>query len=232
MRAQLIRHFVWMTGLCLAPLALPAAEKAPVGAAIYKQQCAACHGKGGEGVKGKYDSALHGDWSLEKLTRYIDKNMPEDAPEKCVGADAEAVARFINDAFYSREARARNHPAHIELARLTNRQYVNTVADLIKSFTASDATPGEERGLRGNYRPRSRQAESKRKEFDRRDRQVDFSFGTNSSDAEAIGTGTNEFSITWRGAILAEESGEHEFILRTPNGARLWVKIIKIKWKA
>src|SRR5689334_19933950 len=75
----------------------------PDGRAIYRELCASCHGKNGEGVKKKYPDALHGDWSLEKLTRYIDKNMPDDAPEKCVGEDAAAVARYINDAFYSKE---------------------------------------------------------------------------------------------------------------------------------
>src|SRR3954454_8132869 len=76
------------------------AASSPNGREIFRQQCAKCHGKSGDGVKGKYDDALHGDWSAEKLTRYIDKNMPDDDPDKCVGPDAEAVARFIYDAFY------------------------------------------------------------------------------------------------------------------------------------
>ncbi len=202
---------------------LHAADPHSNGRDIYRQQCAKCHGKAGDGVKGKYDDALHGDWSLEKLTRYIDKNMPDNAPEKCVGADAEAVARYIHDAFYSREARARNHPARIELVRLTNRQYLNTVADLIRHFTGGDSAPGEERGLRGNYRPRSRKGDGDRTTFDRVDRQVDFSFGTNSPDVERLGTGTNEFTINWRGALIADETGDCEFLLKTPNGARLWV---------
>src|SRR5258706_15708096 len=117
---------------------LQGAERPPNGHEIFRQQCVKCHGRNGGGVKGKYDDALHGDWSIEKLARYIDKNMPDDAPEKCVGQDAEAVARYIYDAFYSREARARNHPARVELARLTNRQYANTVADLLKHFTGTD----------------------------------------------------------------------------------------------
>src|SRR5262245_27244111 len=97
--------------LLASPLRLVGADSGAAGREIFRRLCVKCHGKNGEGVKGKYDEALHGDWSLEKLTRYIDKNMPDDAPEKCVGADAEAVARYIYDAFYSREARARNHPA-------------------------------------------------------------------------------------------------------------------------
>ena len=34
---------------------------------------------------------------------------------------------------------------------------------------------------------------------------------------------TNGFSIQWRGSVIAEETGEYEFILKTPNGVRLWV---------
>ncbi|HEU0008346.1 MAG TPA: DUF1592 domain-containing protein [Verrucomicrobiae bacterium] len=212
-----------LLGLWLAQSHLDAAERPLSGQLIYKQLCAKCHGKNGGGVKGKYDDALHGDWSLEKLTRYIAKNMPDDAPEKCVGEDAAEVARYIHDAFYSPEARARNHPPRVELTRLTNRQYVHTIADLIKSFGPSDDPPGQERGLRGNYRPRTRKGEEERKSFDRVDRQVSYTFGTNSSDAERLGTGTNEFNITWRGSILTDETGDYEFILKTPNGARLWV---------
>src|SRR6185503_19711419 len=108
------------------------ADQSKRGREIFRQLCIKCHGRNGEGVKGKYDNALAGDWPIEKLTRYIDKNMPDDAPEKCVGQDAESVARYIYDAFYSREARMRKHPPRVELVRLTNRQYLNTVADLIK----------------------------------------------------------------------------------------------------
>jgi len=128
---------------------LVAAESQPNGRQIYRQLCVKCHGRSGEGIKGKYNDALHGDWAIEKLTRYIDKNMPDDAPEKCVGADAEAVARFIYDSFYSREARARNHPPRIELLHLTNRQYVNTVADLLKDRSAFEDYDAEAAGARG-----------------------------------------------------------------------------------
>src|SRR5205823_5052950 len=128
------------TLLCLLPARsnVSGAESLPDGRKIYRDLCVKCHGRNGEGVKGKYDDGLHGDWSLEKLTHFIDKSMPDDAPEKCKGPDAEAVARYIYDAFYSREARARNHPARIELVHLTNRQFGNTVADLLKYFTGKD----------------------------------------------------------------------------------------------
>ena len=209
-------------------------HKSLPGASIYKAECAKCHGKNGEGVKGKYNDALVGDWSVEKLARYISKNMPDDDPGSLAAGDVEVVARYINDAFYSREARARNHPARVELARLTNRQYVNTVADLLKSFSEADPAPGMERGLRGNYRKGARRF-GLGASLDRVDRQVNFDFGTNSpfptptnvALTNAAGTNrvriTNEFAMSWRGSILTDESGDYEFILKTPNGARLWV---------
>lgn len=202
---------------------LHGAEANSNGRDIYRQQCAKCHGKAGEGVKGKYDDALHGDWSLEKLTRFIEKTMPEDDPDKINGPEVQAVARYINDAFYSREARARNHPARVELARLTNRQYVNTVADLLRHFTGDETPAQGERGLRGNYRSKVGKGDENRKSFDRVDRRITFSFDAGSADAEKLGTGTNEINVTWRGALIADESGDYEFVVKTPNGARLWV---------
>jgi hypothetical protein len=220
---QRFQFTVWSVAIgCLGALMGLAAM--PNGSAIYRQQCAKCHGRNGEGVQKKYKDALYGDWSIEKLTRYIDRNMPDDDPDKCVGADAETVARYIYDAFYSRDARARNQPARIELVRLTNRQYVNTIADLLKSFAEADNPIGTERGLRGNYEPR--RAMRDRRSIQRIDRQVNFDFGAGTPFDDQTTNAppkTNEFSMNWRGSILADESGEYEFIVKTPNGMRLWV---------
>jgi hypothetical protein len=199
---------------------IPAVEHHPSGRDIYRQQCAKCHGRNGEGVKGKHEEPLQGNRSLEKLTRYIDRNMPDDNPGKCVGEDAAAVARYIYDSFYSREARLRKNPPRIELLRLTNRQYVNSVADLLKHFTGKDGALTEERGLKATYF-HAREFNGEKKLFERVDRQVNFDF-SEGSDGEKL-SGTNGFSIHWRGSLIAEETGEYEFILKTPNGARLWV---------
>ena len=197
----------------------------PNGQEIFGHDCARCHGRNGEGVKEKYEDALYGDWSIEKLTRYIDRKMPDDEPEKCVGADAQAVARYIYDTFYSRAARARNFPPRVELVRLTNRQYVNVIADLVKSFGESDKPLGSERGLRGNYQPRG--AIRNQQSFERVDRQVNFDFGARHPfgpvTIDSVHKTTNEFSINWRGSVIADENGEYEFVIETPNGARLWV---------
>jgi hypothetical protein len=214
--------------LCLSQLGLEGAESKLNGRQIYRKDCAKCHGRNGDGVKGKYDDALHGDWSIERLTRYIDKYMPEDAPEKCNGPEAEAVARFIYEAFYSREARVRNNPPRIELVRLTNRQYVNTVADLIGFFGGRNDDGGGrgEPGLRATYY-NSRDFRGNRRVKERIDRQIDFTFGEGRPDpltnSVPENKGTNDYSTQWRGSLLAEESGEYEFILKSPNGIRLWV---------
>jgi mono/diheme cytochrome c family protein len=221
-RIRQIQSFASLVLLCLLLTQQGAlgAEQNKRGREIFRQLCVKCHGRNGEGVKGKYDDALRGDWPIEKLTRYIDKNMPDDAPEKCVGPDAETVARYIYDAFYSREARLRNHPPRVELVRLTNRQYLNTVADLIKHFTGNDATASGERGLRASYYS-SRNLNRGSNVLERVDRQVNFDFGEGFPDQ--VPAGTNGFSIQWRGSVIAEETGDYEFMLKTPNGARLWV---------
>lgn len=80
------------------------------GRQIWESQCMDCHGAQGEGVDDGYDEPLYGNWSIGKLTRIIHKTMPEELPEECEDEDAEAVAKYIYDAFYSLEARARLTP--------------------------------------------------------------------------------------------------------------------------
>lgn len=217
-----IRVWVWLPLLWLGlePTQLPAAERRSSGREIYRQQCAKCHGRNGGGVKAKYEEALRGNRSLEKLTRYIDKAMPEDDPDRCVGEDAAAVARYIYDAFYSREARIRKHPPRVELVRLTNRQYANTVADLVKQFTGKDGTPTGERGLRAVYYD-AKDFNRDKKLLERVDRRIDFDFKDDAFEPKLIGT--NGFSIQWHGSLIADETGDYELILKTPNGARLWL---------
>ncbi|HAV61918.1 MAG TPA: hypothetical protein DCY13_06095 [Verrucomicrobiales bacterium] len=213
----------WVSALLGVVLAvIPAAADDAIkerGLSIWKNQCIECHGTGGEGVDGKYDEPLYGNWSLEKLTRIIHKTMPEDDPEKCVDEDAEAVALYIYDAFYSMKARARNTPARVELVRLTNRQYLNTAADLLRPFVG-DSQPGRERGLRAVYYS-ARNFDGKERKIERVDAQVQFDFGEFSPDPEQFKD--EEFSIQWSGSLLAPETGDYEFTVRSENGFRLWV---------
>jgi len=207
--------------LLLSQLSLGAAERHASGRDIFRQRCAGCHGRGGEGVTGKYDGPLQGDRSLEKLTRYIERNMPDDAPGTCQGQDAVAVAGYIYQAFYSLEARSRNtKPPRVELARLTNRQYLNSVADLLKEFTGRDAALSDEQGLRAAYY-NSSGFDGDKKVIERIDREIDFDFGENKPDPKL--DGTNGFSIQWSGSLKADETGEYEILLKSPNGARLWL---------
>ncbi len=221
MRIRDVQHFTLaLLCLLLGRLDLSAAERSPSGQAIYRQLCVKCHGKNGEGVKGKNEDPLVGDRSLDNLTRYIDREMPENAPEKCKGADAEAVARYIYDAFYSREARLRKNPPRVELAHLTNRQYLVSVADLVGRFIEPRETVGKERGLTGRYY-NHRNSQKDQGAYERVDRQVQFDFGEASHDGKPVGK--EGFSVQWRGSLLADETGDYEFIVKTPNGARLWV---------
>lgn len=197
----------------------------PDGAAIYQQKCAACHGKQGEGVADAYPQELIGDRSLLELTRYIEESMPEGDPSQCVGPEAAAVAAYIHGAFYSEVARARNKPARIELARLTVRQYEQAVADLVGSFAA----PGkwdDERGLRAQFFANKRA--SGQRVHERRDAVVDFDFGDRPAvSGEKIKLDVNQHAASWEGGVLAEETGDYEFIIQTPNGTRLWVNDLK-----
>jgi cytochrome c len=120
----------------LTPLLLILLGSAPAfaddltGPQIYAKKCLSCHGPNGEGTK-EHPELLIGDRSLEKLSSYIAKTMPEDKPGTCVGDEAKKVAEYIYSAFYSRAAQARNKPPRIELARLTVGQYRNAIDFMI-----------------------------------------------------------------------------------------------------
>jgi hypothetical protein len=200
-----------------AGTAAPADER--TGEQIYRQLCARCHGANGEGNSDNYPHPLTGKRSLPQLSRFIAKSMPEDDPGKCVGPDAEKVAKYIYDAFYSKEAQARNKPPRIELARLTVRQYRNAVADLVGSFRTAGKWD-EQHGLRGEYF-KSRRFRNNERILERLDPIVHFDFGTNGPDPEKFDA--NQFSIRWAGSVLAPETGDYEFIVRTEHAARFWI---------
>jgi hypothetical protein len=196
-----------------------AADKGLTGEQIYRQRCASCHGASGEGTAANYPMPLAGDRSVPQLSRLIAKTMPKDDPGTCTGEDARKVAAYIFEAFYSPAARARNKLPRLELARLTNRQYRNAVADLIGSFRGpGHANPG--RGLRGEYH-KSRHLWGSPPVLERIDPVVRFDFGE--AGPQGAQFDPHQFSIRWRGSVVAPETGEYEFILRTDQAARLWV---------
>ncbi|HEX8313182.1 MAG TPA: DUF1592 domain-containing protein, partial [Chthoniobacteraceae bacterium] len=235
-----LRRFILILLIGAAALSPGGVQAEPAlhpGAVIYQKMCVDCHGPNGEGVKGEYDEPLIGNRSLQALTKRIARTMPEDDPGTCVGEDAEQVAAYIYDAFYSPLAQARLRPAELELARLTVPQYRTSIADLIGSFRGGFQMPAkEERGLKGQYSalaiekvvPTEPSGEVKKKEevkFERVDPQLAFAFGTESPDPATMSA--VQFSARWSGSIIAEESGVYEFILKTENGARLWVNDTK-----
>ncbi|CAA9378282.1 MAG: hypothetical protein AVDCRST_MAG64-443 [uncultured Phycisphaerae bacterium] len=183
--------------------------------------CMRCHGPHGEGVAGEYDEALAGEKTRDELTKLIAKTMPEDAPGTCTGPDADAVAGYVYEKFYSPEARARLQPAKVEFSRLTVRQYRNAVADLVASFAApAPGGPVQPGGLKGEYFA-SKDPRGDKRVLERVDAVVDFTFENATPDPKLIPG--DEFAARWSGAVIAEETGEYEFVVRSENGVRLWV---------
>jgi hypothetical protein len=198
------------------------------GEQIYRQQCASCHGAKGEGSD-EYERPLVGDRSVVQLTQLIVKSMPKDADKKCSVEDAQKVAVYIYETFYSKTAQERNRPPRIELSRLTVRQYRQVVADLLGTFRGAipptlfsqgDEGTGKGRGLKGEYF-KSRRFDPKERILERNDPQIQFDFGVVGPDPMKFEA--DQFSIRWTGSLLAPETGEYELIVRTEHAARLWL---------
>jgi mono/diheme cytochrome c family protein len=217
------------------PVALATGEK------IYRQKCADCHGATGQGVADEYADALTGDWALARLTRYVATTMPDDKPGSLTRTEADAVSTYIFDTFYSPAAQARLRPARVALAHLTNRQYAVTVADLLRSLAPAAATetpPADTpRGLAATYFSVAQRGRFDPAKLAHRgtDATVDFIFPENGelrarltlppldrpptpNSREPAG-----FSAQWRGTVFADETGDHEFIIHTPNSVRVWI---------
>jgi hypothetical protein len=196
------------------------------GEVVYRQDCMSCHGPVGQGVAGKADEPLVGEKSIASLAKYIAREMPEDDPGTLSLADATASAEYIHKAFYSGEARARNHPPRIELAHLTVRQYRESIADLLASLRNATATT-ETGGLAGTYRERPerdpKKPDQNRPEVTYKqqvDPVIDFDFGEK---APEKGNYAAQFSINWSGSVHVPDTGEYEFRVTSPNGVRLYV---------
>ena len=188
------------------------------GEQTYRQRCAACHGEKAEGVADAHAQPLASDRMLEQLTRFIAKTMPQDAPGSLSTDEARRVAEYLETSFLA-PRRAGDAAPRIELARLTVRQYRHAVAELLASLRH----PGrwdDRRGLQGNYNAIDKDGNGKRA-FERLDEAVKFDFGTSSPDPEKIDPMV--FSISWSGSVLARESGDYEFLVRSENCFRLYV---------
>jgi hypothetical protein len=226
------------------------AEEAQAVGQLYEQKCASCHGADGQGVAGVYETALAGTRSVEELAGLIERTMPEDDPDDCVGAEAAAMAQYIYDAFYSAEARQRlglEAPLRLELMRLTVPQFRNSVADLLAHFTPGPAETRArlaavesgrrprgggrrrqseavakplEAGIRGLYYGSEGMNKANQLALERVDGQIDFNFAAT---APVEGVPAEQFAIVWEGALSVPETGDYQFRVATPNGARLYV---------
>lgn len=209
------------------------ANQFELGKQIYLKQCANCHGQDGEGNPQEYESPLYGDQSLSALVKIIDETMPSDKANLCKGKDAEAVGRYIFETFYTEYARQRNAKPRIELSRLTVNQLRNCVADAMQELVPQRKID-KRGGLYGTFY-KSRNANGKSLVFHQINSGVDFQFGEKSpvydpkldplekpakKDPEI---NAREFSAQWNGALLADETGEYEFIVKSENGFRLFV---------
>jgi hypothetical protein len=209
---------------CMACLTgvVPLCGQTAAGPAIYEKHCASCHGANGEGVEEECEDPLEGDRSLASLTRYIEKRMPEDEPHLVEGEDAKQVAEYIYGAFYSPAARAgRVSTEKPAFARLTNRQFRESVADLLGGFSGI-SQPGEGKGLRARYYQSEGMNKKAKQVLEREDRAVSFDFGEG---PPVEGIAPDQFSIEWQGSLLAPATGWYEFKITTPNGARFYLNM-------
>ncbi|HTN73938.1 MAG TPA: DUF1592 domain-containing protein [Pirellulaceae bacterium] len=215
--ARCLRALIWLAAVTFANHALAAPPT--TGAQIYQTKCAVCHGDNGQGTDDEYPESLTGDRSITELATLIGKTMPKEEVGTCVGEDADKVAAYIHETFYSPAAQERNRPPRIELAHLTVRQYRHSVADLVGSFRNSGQLTTE-RGLRAEYFKTSKLRGGDRV-LERIDPAVNFTFEESTPLPGKVEP--KEYSMRWQGSILAPETGEYEFIVKTHNGARLWI---------
>ncbi len=199
------------------------------GRVIYEKLCVDCHAENGDGVEDKADDPLIGTRDLDSLTGRIERTMPEDKEDLCVGPDARAVAEYIYHAFYSAEAQARLVDVKKSLTRLTVPQHKNSITDLISSFRKGYSTNlGEKRGLTGQYFGGYKYNTDKEKKgadrFDRIDRWLKFDYGNQPpSVPEGKQFQSKEFSVRWSGGLVARDTGSYEFTIKTRNGAFMQV---------
>lgn len=201
-------------------LLLPSlALSAPDGSAIYTKHCASCHGDQGQGVDDEYDEALVGKRSLESLTKYIHKSMPEDEEDLVINEDAQAVAAYIHAAFYSPEAQAKLHPVRQDLLRLSQQQHRRSITDIVQSFR-NRPYQGDKQGLQGNYFNKEKMNNRKGKLIERLDPVPAFEINSKHG---VDGINPKAHSIYWTGSLLPPETGTYSFRMISPNGMRMYL---------
>ncbi len=188
------------------------------GQSIYEAKCAKCHGNSGEGVADVYDENLYGDRPFAELVKIINDTMPDEKPEECVGEEAQQVAEYMYETFYTATARAKHQPPRIELSRLTVSQYQNTIADLAGYFL-SNGPVNDKRGLQAKYY-NDRRSKKEELKIERIDPVVQFDFATAGPNDQI---NEEEFFVSWNGGLIVEETGEYEIGIKTQNGFEFWM---------
>jgi len=220
----MLRSLCFLAALAVLSSVSFSADDKAAGEKTYIAKCASCHGKAGEGIIDKYAQPLMGDRSIGELTEYVAKTMPEDKPGTCVGQEARNVSAFIHDAFYSATAQARNKPARVELSRLTVKQYRLAMAELVGSFRQPSKLD-EQRGLKAEYF-KGRRTNRESRFIERVDPKVSFVWTEQGPDPEKA-KDLVEYTIQWEGSVLAPETGEYEFVIKTEHAIKLWINDAK-----
>lgn len=193
------------------------AVPAATGKTIFAAKCASCHGSKGVGGPG-FPKPLIGSRSVMDLGKFIAQSMPP-GPKKTPLPEAQKIAAYMHAEFYSPLAQERNRPPRVEMTRLTVRQFKNAVADLVNG-TAPVLPDVNGHGLAAQYF-KGRGFDPKEKVLERVDSDVKFDFGT---DGPVNGKfDPHNFSINWTGSVLAPDTGEYEFIVRTDHATKLFV---------
>jgi hypothetical protein len=176
-----------------------------------------------------------GDLPVSELAKLITNTMPDGDPESCTGPDAEAVAAYIHDAFYSPIAQARLRPVRVELSHLTSRQYRESLLDLAQSFTWK-GKHDDRRGVTAEYF-RGQWADKKKRVSDRIEPAIEFKLiqsglfehdylfpkDKSKDDAPIEKARQQSVCMQWHGGIFAPETGLYEFVVNTNAGFKLWV---------
>jgi hypothetical protein len=219
MRSNKLGAILWIVALAWPCLTALSEEASLSGKQLFRKHCMECHGDRGQGVADEYGKPLVGEWPIEKLVRYIDKTMPDYEPELVKGKDAEAVARFVFETFYRKPELFRKE-SKVQLARLTNRQFRQSLSDLFAQFEGQPRLTNPEPGLKAKYYNAEGMNKKKKMQIERIDRRIRFDFGVG---APAKGMNPKKFSIYWEGSLMPRETGLYEFFVRSPNGFALRV---------
>ena len=108
--------------------------------------------------------------------------------------------------------------SRIQLARLTNRQFKQSIADLFSQFEGQPVLHKPVQGLKGKYYNAEGMNKRKKMHAERIDSKIDFNFG---GKAAMEGMNPKKFSVYWEGSLLPRETGWYEFFVKSPNGFEL-----------